>query len=180
MLRESPPSRGRRDDLLLARLRLARPKVWPPAPGQCPLCGRRSPKPAPAARYQGAPAHDACLSVAFPPVPPLTDLGVRPDGVVPFGFSYVAQITHTMGDTAYAAALPACRPTDLVPGAVLLIATRFGQVLQALVYRGEPVTRGFGFQLPLAVPLELGPGEWGRVCVRRPRGRGPGHTIHDS
>jgi len=111
------------------------------------------------------------MARAFPPAPPLTDLGVRPDGVVPRGWVYVAHIDAIVDGAAHASALGRYRIGDIRPGTVLLVAHQFGTVVEAVVFKGDPVAPGGSFQIPLTDPWELGPGGWGGVHVRRVGGR---------
>lgn len=157
--------------MLRVRLIRAEPIVWPPARGQCPLCGLTDPPPSPATRYRGKPAHTTCLARAFPHAPLLTDLGVRLGGVVPRGWAYVAHIYSITDGVAHARALASCRRDDIRPGTVLLVAHRFGEVVEAVAFRGDPVESMGSFQIPLIHPWELGPGDWGRVYIRRVRAR---------
>jgi hypothetical protein len=165
-----PPHRKDRDRILRARLTLAEPSVWPPAAGQCPLCGLNRPVPEPASRYRGAPAHTTCLARAFPLPPLLSEIGVRPGAVVPRGWTYVAHVDEITNGAAHAHALNRYRPGDIRPGSVLLVARRFGEVVEAVAFRGDPVEPGGSLRIPLAEPWDLGQGEWAGIHVRRLRG----------
>jgi hypothetical protein len=169
VLRAPIPRRGSRDDLLRARLILAEPRVWPPRPGACPLCDLAEPPPSPASRFRGVPAHQTCVARAFPPPPPLSDLGVRDGGVVPRGWSHVANIDAVTDGAAHAHTRGGYRRGDIRAGTVLLIAHRFGEVVEAVVFKGCPVGEGSSFQIPLVSGFTLSQGEWGMVCVRRLR-----------
>lgn len=172
MLRPPLPRRGQRNRMLAARLILAEPRVWPAPPGVCPLCTLTDPAPSLASRYRGdAPAHVTCVARAFPAPPPLSDLGLRQGRPVPaFGWRYVAHIDATADGIAYATTLAACKPGRIRTGSVLVVARRFAEVEEAVVYTGEPLDRNATFRVPLTCGLTLGQGEWGRIYIRRMRG----------
>lgn len=171
MLRPPLPGRHGRDAMLRARLRLAEPVVWPPQPGVCPLCGRDRPAPSLASRYRGTPAHAHCVATAFPPAPPLDALGLTRGRPVPaWGWVYVAHIDSITDGVAHAHTIGSYRPGGIRPGTVLVVARRFGEVEEAVVYTGGPVGEHSAFQVPLSGGLTLGQGEWGRIHVRRLRG----------
>lgn len=167
-----PSPRASRDRILRYRLWLAQPAVWPCADGQCPLCGDSDPAPTAASRYRGVAAHPFCAGKAFPPLS-LATLGLRVGGRVPHGWPYVAIVEHVDDTAAHARTLGAYRDGETRPGSVLLVAGRFGELLDAVAYRGEPVASGAGFLVPLSAPLELGPADFLRVHIRRfPQRRG--------
>lgn len=171
MLRAPIPDTRGLKRRLRARLILAEPAIWPPAPGQCPLCTLADPAPSLASRYRGdVPAHASCVARAFPPAPPLSELGLARGRPVPmFGWRYVAHIDEIQDGTAYAHTLAACKPGRIAPGSVLVVTQRFGEVEEAVVYTGDPLGRHAVFRVPLVGDFTLGQGEWGRIYVRRLR-----------
>lgn len=171
MLRPPLPRRSGLDRILVARLILAEPRVWPAPDGVCPLCTLADPAPGLASRYRGVPAHVTCVVRAFPPPPLLSDLGLARGKPVPaFGWRYIGHIDEISDGTAHAHTLGSYRPGGIRPGSVLVVARRFGEVEEAVVYTGDPVGAHAAFQVPLAGGMSLGQGEWGRIYVRRMRG----------
>jgi hypothetical protein len=90
---------------------------------------------------------------------------------VPRGWPYVAIIEHVTDSAAHARTLGSYRPGSIRPGSVLLIAHQFGELAEAVVYRGGPVGEHSAFLVPLASPLALEPGRFARVHARRAKGR---------